>query len=266
MKLFASDYDGTYCKHTKLGRQQLKENIKATKEWQEMGNLFIFATGRPISLMKIEQKIHGLVYDYIVGLNGAVIISSDGQVVFRQTIKNEIAKQIVELIQEKKITQYMVTDGLNGHYYTTFHLFKREYYLFKILKWTHRLFNLTLTQALEQPVAQIAVKTNSHEEAIQFAKIINETFGHEVVAYANLLHVDICAKNLSKASGVFEVAKRHRIETDAIYCIGDSFNDLPMIEAYHGLTMIEAVDDLKKQAEAVFKTVSEAFIYAKEKV
>ena len=39
-----------------------------------------------------------------------------------------------------------------------------------------------------------------------------------------------------------------------------------MIEAYHGLTMIEAVDDLKKQAEAVFKTVSEAFIYAKEKV
>ena len=68
------------------------------------------------------------------------------------------------------------------------------------------------------------------------------------------------------ASGVFEVAKRHRIETDAIYCIGDSFNDLSMIEAYHGLTMIEAVDDLKKQAEAVFKTVSEAFIYAKEKV
>lgn len=54
MKLFASGYDGTYCKHTKLGRQQLKENIKATKEWQEMGNLFIFATGRPISLMKIE--------------------------------------------------------------------------------------------------------------------------------------------------------------------------------------------------------------------
>ena len=102
MKLFASDYDGTYCKHTKLGRQQLKENIKATKEWQEMGNLFIFATGRPISLMKIEQKRHGLVYDYIVGLNGAVIVSSYGQVVFRQTIKNEIAKQIVELIQEKK--------------------------------------------------------------------------------------------------------------------------------------------------------------------
>ena len=69
-----------------IGHQQLKENIKATKEWQEMGNLFIFATGRPISLMKIEQKIHGLVYDYIVGLNGAVIVSSDGQVVFRQII------------------------------------------------------------------------------------------------------------------------------------------------------------------------------------
>lgn len=266
MKLFASDYDGTYCKHTGLGRLQLKENIKATKAWQEDGHLFVFSTGRPISLMKVEQQLHGLVYDYIIGLNGAVIVSSEGQVVFRQTIKNEIAKQIVACIQEKKLTQYMVTDGLNGHYYTKFHLFKGEYYLFKLLKWTHRLFNLTLAQALEQPVAQIAVKTNSHQEAIQFANVINESFGHEVVAYANLVHVDICAKNLSKASGVSEVAKRHQIDKEEVYCIGDSFNDLPMLEAYHGFTMVEAVDEIKEHTEAVFTTVSEAFTYIKQKI
>ena len=48
MKLFASDYDGTYWKHTKKGQLDLRKNIKVTKRWQEAGHLFVFATGRPI--------------------------------------------------------------------------------------------------------------------------------------------------------------------------------------------------------------------------
>jgi len=92
------------------------------------------------------------------------------------------------------------------------------------------------------------------------------------VAYANLLHVDICAKNLSKASGVFEVAKRHRIETDAIYCIGDSFNDQTMIEfAGLGVAMGNAHEDIKAIANHVTDTnmndgvakVVEEFIFRK---
>ena len=75
MKLFASDYDGTYWKHTKKGQLDLRKNIKVTKRWQEAGHLFVFATGRPISMMKLEQKMHGIVYDYIVGLNGGIIMS-----------------------------------------------------------------------------------------------------------------------------------------------------------------------------------------------
>lgn len=258
MKLFASDYDGTYCKHTRLGYRQMKENIKVTKEWRDTGNLFVFSTGRPISLMQIEQKLHGLVYDYIVGLNGAVIISNDGEVIFRRTIPNEVAHDIIKLIQEQQITHYMVTDGLNGHFYTKFQLFKQDYYVFKFLKWTHRMFNLTLEQALNNPVAQIAIKTNHHDEAMAFAKLINEKFGHEVVAYANLVHVDICAKDLSKATGIHEVAMRHQVKHENIYCIGDSFNDLPMIKAYYGFTMVEACDEIKQQAESIYDTVSEA--------
>lgn len=258
MKLFASDYDGTYCKHNRVGRKQLKENIKATKAWREMGNLFVFSTGRPLSLMSIENKLHGLEYDYIVGLNGAVIVSKTGDVIFRQTIQSEVAREIVEVIKEKNVHHYLITDGIKGHFYTKFHVLKKEYYLFNVLKWTHKVFNLTLEQALSNPVAQIAVKTNTHDEALVFAAFINENFGEEVVAYANLVHVDICSKNLSKATGVQEVALRHQVKHENIYCIGDSFNDLPMIEAYHGLTMIEARDEIKEKAEAIFETVSEA--------
>ena len=55
MKLFASDYDGTYWKHTLKGQLDLKKNIKMTKKWQKEGHLFVFATGRSISLIRLEE-------------------------------------------------------------------------------------------------------------------------------------------------------------------------------------------------------------------
>ena len=99
MKLFASDYDGTYWKHTLKGQVDLIKNIKRTKQWQEQGNLFVFATGRPISMMKLEKYMHGIVYDYIVGLNGGIIISKTGDILFRETINNSIARKMMILIQ-----------------------------------------------------------------------------------------------------------------------------------------------------------------------
>ncbi len=116
MKLFASDYDGTYWKHTKKGQLDLRKNIKVTKRWQEAGHLFVFATGRPISMMKLEQKMHGIVYDYIVGLNGGIIMSREGKILFQQSMDEAVARKIITRIQEEDVLQYAVTDGICGHY------------------------------------------------------------------------------------------------------------------------------------------------------
>lgn len=43
--------------------------------------------------------------------------------------------------------------------------------------------------------------------------------------------------------------------------MGDSFNDVPMFEQYHGFTLPEARQEIKEQAEAVFETVGEALRY-----
>ena len=129
-------------------------------------------------------------------------------------------------------------------------------------------YNLTLDQSLKRPVVQISVKTRSHEQAIDFAKTINKEFGEHVVAYSNLRHVDIAAKGLSKATGIEYVAKQHHIECDHVYCMGDSFNDVPMFETFHGYTLPEARDEIKHCAEKVFDTVHQAmrFILTKEKL
>ena len=134
MKLFASDYDGTYWKHTFKGQVDLVKNIKQTKQWREEGNLFVFATGRPISMMRLEKYMHGIVYDYIVGLNGGIIISKTGDILFRETINNSIARKIMILIQQKEVLHYSVSDGLCGHYHTAFGWSHKTFYLFAFFK------------------------------------------------------------------------------------------------------------------------------------
>lgn len=258
MKLFASDYDGTYWKHTLKGQVDLIKNIKRTKQWQEQGNLFVFATGRPISMMKLEKYIHGIVYDYIVGLNGGIIISKTGDILFRETINNSIARKMMILIQQKDVLHYSVSDGLWGHYHTTFGWRHKSFYLFTFFKLFLKTYGLTLEEALNRPVVQISVKLKSAEEATAFANQLNELFGKDIVAFSNLRHVDIAARGLSKATGIEYIANRHGIASDNIYCMGDSFNDLPMLKRYHGFTLPEAHQMIKENVQEVFETVGDA--------
>jgi len=258
MKLFASDYDGTFFKHQHRKRLEVKKNIEGVMSWQEAGNLFVFATGRSISLMNLERKFRKLRYDYIVGLNGGIIVSKTGEILFQATIKPEVAQGVVELIEKQGINNYTVTDGLTGHFKIPFNWRKKSSYLFKLLMMSSKAYRLSLEAALKQPVAQIAVETVGHEEAIAFAKLVNETFKNQVTAFANLHHVDISAPNVSKATGVAAVAKIHQIKNEDIYGMGDSHNDVPMFKEFNGLTLPEAHLEIKEQADAVYETVGSA--------
>ena len=258
MKLFASDYDGTYWKHTFKGQVDLVKNIKQTKQWREEGNLFVFATGRPISMMRLEKYMHGIVYDYIVGLNGGIIISKTGDILFRETINNSIARKIMILIQQKEVLHYSVSDGLCGHYHTAFGWSHKTFYGFAFFKLFLKTYGLTLDEALNRPVVQISVKLKSADEASSFAHQMNQLFGKDIVAFSNLRHVDIAARGLSKATGIEYIANRHGIDANDIYCMGDSFNDLPMLKRYHGFTLPEAHQTIKENVRGVFETVGDA--------
>ena len=260
MKLFASDYDGTYLKHTKRGQLDLKRNIKMTKKWQEAGHLFVFATGRPIWMMQLEKKMHGIVYDYIIGLNGAIIVSKQGEILFQQAMNQKIAKKILKLIQEQDFLQYSITDGIRGYYHGRFSLRNKSFYLLMLFKLFFKKYSCSLEKALSQEIVQIAVETRNHDEAVRFAKQINDEFGGDVIAFANLHHVDIAAKGLSKGTGVAYVANRHSIQQNEVYCMGDSFNDLPMLETYHGITMPEARQEIKDKVEGIYDTVGGAMV------
>ena len=258
MKLFASDYDGTFCKHENRKRDEIKNNVFQSGRWREGGNIFAFATGRSISMMQLEKRRHGIEYDYIVGLNGAVIVDKSDNVLFRMSIKPSIAKEIIALIESKNIGNYSITDGFKGHFRAPLSLKSPSLLLFKLLGLFTRTYHLSKEEALKLPVAQIALTVENPQEAVAFADFINETFKGEAFAFANLVHVDIQAPGLSKATGIEFIAQKYHLSETLIYGMGDSFNDIPMFERFHGLTLPEATKEIKEQAKGVYDTVGHA--------
>ena len=258
MKLFASDYDGTYFKHINRKKGEVETNFQRVAEWQKKGNLFIFATGRSISMMVFEKKRRRIKYDYIVGLNGGIIVDKNDNVLFREAIKSETAREIINLLDRENVSTYCITDGIKGHVKTTMKWESRYLISLKLMGLFTRTYHLSKKQALALPVAQIALTCKTHDEAEAFAAMINERFSGEVSAFANLIHVDIQAPGLSKASGMEFVARKYGISPENVYGMGDSFNDVPMFEKYNGLTLPEAAETIKEKAGTVYETVGHA--------
>jgi hydroxymethylpyrimidine pyrophosphatase-like HAD family hydrolase len=69
---------------------------------------------------------------------------------------------------------------------------------------------------------------------------------------------EICALDISKASGVQKVLEHLQIDKEHSYAFGDGLNDLGMIKYVgHGIAMKNAVDQLKEVADEVIGHVDE---------
>ena len=68
---------------------------------------------------------------------------------------------------------------------------------------------------------------------------------------------EVIPKGITKATAVEELRKHLGIPKENVYCFGDSENDLPLMENYHGIAMGNAVESVKKAAEFVTKSCQE---------
>lgn len=257
MKLFASDYDGTFLRK-KRSANEIAHNIHQVKKWRKSGNIFAFVTGRSITGMRLSQ-LRGCVYDYIISLNGGIVIDKHGVIIFRRRIRQEVAKELIEIVQ-RKTNYYHMTDGFVGHYNSAFTFGKGTYFKnwLKVMSHVSPRYNLKIEDALKRPVLQITLSLPSEEEAIEFVNILNKNYGEELSAYSNNGYVDISAPNVSKATGINSVAKIHNIETRDIYCMGDSYNDISMLKAFKGFCPIETNEEIKKYAKKEYANVGNA--------
>lgn len=247
MKLLASDYDGTI----RIGKFISYRNIKAIKKWRKQGNVFGVVTGRTIGSIRKELQKYHIEVDFLIGNNGSIVLDKKGEIISHTYAPIQTCIDLIEDVGNKEVNGCIVSDGINIAPVFS----KRGYALYLFGKKSTLLTYEDVKQ--NQNICQVVISAVGGEpENRAVAEYINATYGKDVCAYSNRSCVDIVEKSVNKATGVIGIQKHLKMDAKNVYTIGDSFNDVPMLETFQSATLFHANKEIQNAANEVVKDVA----------
>lgn len=270
IKLFAIDMDGTLLNSNS---DISEKNIEAMKELNQAGIKTVLTSGRVSSSVDYFNEKIGI-DNPMVANNGAVIKLSKDEVLATHPLDDDELINLLEFCDENEFsfnfydantfyTNRLILERLNHlkidsnygmNYQCDIYVSSNPY---KELKRRKNMANKLLISGLDShPYGQ--------EKAV---KIIEDRFLDELyVTSSGFGFIEIMHKNVDKWSSILELAKFLGINRNEIATIGDSFNDLPMIENSEiSFAMGNANESVKKAAShVVLDNDSDGFINAKD--
>lgn len=270
IKLFAIDMDGTLLNSNS---DISEKNIEAIKELNQAGIKTVLTSGRVSSSVDYFNEKIGI-DNPMVANNGAVIKLSKDEVLATHPLDDDELINLLEFCDENEFsfnfydantfyTNRLILERLNHlkinsdygmNYQCDIYVSSNPY---KELKRRKNMANKLLISGLDShPYGQ--------EKAI---KIIEDRFLDELyVTSSGFGFIEIMHKNVDKWSSILELAKFLGINSNEIAAIGDSNNDLPMIEnSQISFAMGNANESVKKAAShVVLDNDSDGFINAKD--
>lgn len=248
MKVLASDYDGTLRTEEKVS----KKDIDAIREFRAAGNVFGLVTGRSMESIRKEIESNGFEFDFVVANNGGVVYDKEFQKLQCLYIDYDKALDIIRYIKTLDCVSFVINDG--------YHRFKIRVDESQIDHKYGDMMEVTNEEdVLDQgKIAQLVISLNDQMLAHEISNYINSQFKGYVVAYPNTHCVDIVPDGVSKAEGLAVIESYLDLNHDDIYTIGDSYNDIPMLEEYHGCAVAHAQQDILDVAQHVYIGISDA--------
>lgn len=230
-----------------MDRNITKENLDAVNKWQVEGNLFIITTGRHKKSIIEQMKNFSLKPDYYICNNGAVILDKEKNIIFSKCISNQMIEEIIEyicenyensfeIIEKERTIKIMNNRGIDNHNPTDIILDRAHISSIKDVVQLHKKFDK------EERVAELVID-------------LNTKFRSSLAAYANVLNVDIVANGMNKSTGIDFICRKIS-NVDDILVIGDSYNDIEMVQKYNGFTVEHGNEDIKKIAREIFFDVA----------
>lgn len=244
---FASDFDGTLCESDwNLGIERFDPaDLEAVRAYQAKGGLFGVCTGRPLS--SIVESLRGkLELDFYIVTTGAQVLDARlGPISVHEIDRDVVARLHAQFAADDTgfvvVTddQFVSVGGLAG-------------------PGIERIESLT---ELKGSVYDVSLEFLDDEDAARVACAqVNERFGSSVAAFQNRGSVDIVPVGCSKGSGVHAVRKA--LGVNCIAGIGDSYNDLPLLEAADvSYTFHKAPAEVQTAADYVVDSVAEALAH-----
>lgn len=222
--------------------------IKAIRAARKNEHLMYINTGRTI--MNVEPELKNIGFDgYICGCG--TYIECGGKILLNRTVPKALCEEIAQLAYNCDITPlYERSDA----FFTDKRL--REIGGFTALKKLFKIQGKDLSGdvsdknfGFDKMVAWYDEKSN-----IETFKLgIKNEFDYIDRGYG---FCELAVKGFSKGTGIKAVCEYHGFSINEAYAIGDSLNDLPMLNAVpNSIAMGNSVDTLKKQSAFVTKAL-----------
>lgn len=226
-KLLVSDYDGTFY----VDDESIKHNIHKVKEFRNKGNIFAIATGRSFYDFIEKLKQFDIEYDYLIINHGASLLNKNHNLIKNYYIDNKVKQDIKN--------EFNLVDGKN-------------IFTCKCLE--------SRVSINEKNITKIHIEFKTKEKLIKIKDILNTKYKHLVNSYliTGLNNcIEVTSLNSEKSIAIKEIAQIEDIKQNNIFTIGDSFNDLKMLETFNGFCMQKSEELIKQKITRKCTSVEE---------
>jgi Cof subfamily protein (haloacid dehalogenase superfamily) len=255
-KLICVDMDGTLLN----SRKQISERNKSVlRQAREQGVRIAISTGRTYVDARYYVDLIGLEIP-IIAANGAYIqVEKQQQPIYQSRLDTDLAVRILDTCRRYRITPSFHTPQKeyygNGLLLLRWLLFGVKHNLSGNCKWVWGYKNWRRVLAEEQGLIVKCVIIGLNQKKLQRLRVeFSRNDALEVVSsWSN--NIELNCKGISKGKGVELLAEYYNIKKEEIIAIGDSENDLTMLEyAGLGVAMGNAAPGIKERADFVTDT------------
>lgn len=230
MKLFVTDYDGTLY----IDELSLTINRKKLLELHNLGFIIVISTGRCFKSIKNQLQKYNLYYDYLHCADGSIIYDKNDNLIKFYEMEHNIVKEILSLKEKAIIEEVQIS-------------YPKEY------KDTYN--KKDKIAGINLVIKSILVDKNFVNN---FLALKNKYSDYNFLFYDHGDYAYLCVKKqlINKSYAINFMKDLLSIKENDIYVIGDSYNDLEMIEEHHGCSII-GNDDINKKSKKCYHQVYE---------
>ena len=256
-KIIATDYDGT------LNQGGIKPHeAEAIERFRAAGNLFGVVTGRDVGGsygMFAREKLFS--FDFVLPFNGALALDAQGNILYNASVRGDrpygdttLARALVRRVWE--LTGFHCGIAFEDRRMDI----HPDYPDGGKIKWT----TLTPFADLERDVfgkmdrfCQLNTICETEEKAGEVTAQLQAEFGDYVNPLQNGICIDIPVKGMDKGEAVARYAALMGVREEDCWTAGDNYNDLAMLERFHGCAMVNGVQAVKDAAEFVCRDIAD---------
>lgn len=248
-KLLVLDFDDTLLNDD---LEITKGNLDAINKAMAKGVYVVFNSGRSNDSMLKYINTLGIHddHEYFASFNGARIDTVGGENIFLRNITGDLLRRLIDLGHEFNIDTQLYDDGMVVE---------------KVTEITHQYCRLTNIdfrvmpniEAIQQST-KVLFNSPNIDQLNQLKVIIETELGDCLnVFFSKPTYLEVLHKEANKGLVVKFLAERLNIKQEEIIAVGDSYNDIYMIEyAGLGVAVKNARDAVKSVADYITTTTN----------